>query len=215
MQKCAYCGLDNADDAISCASCGTPLKTPESASLPAFRFRERITTLLGYLTTRQKGAAVALCILVVSLSVCFLASHFHRPRMSETEVVKVANTAAVAEGFYLDEFRQPRADFEFRKRDRTWRVLYWAKIPAPWDPPAPPRRSAHGAPDNFFIIVDDRTKRTDVGMLIPVGVPNSNKTKQLPVIPGVRVLGWYTQRVDGTQPSVHNLSSNTHYIYIK
>ena len=128
---------------------------------------------------------VVLGALLVSAAAYFVASRFHRPRMTEAQVIQIANAAGVSEGFYLDEYNAPHPQSEYRERDRTWRVMYWSKRPAPWDPPAPPRRSAHGAPYSFFVIVDDRTQRTEVGMLVPVGGTKSNKSKQLPVIPGV------------------------------
>jgi hypothetical protein len=117
--------------------------------------------------------------------VCVGSGCSHKPKTTQTDVIQIANAAAAKEGFILSEYKIPDARFEFRGRDWTWMVMYNLKHPTPWGPPVPPPRSAHGAPDLFFVTVDDRTGRARVGMLQPVG-----ESQPISPPPGVTISGY-------------------------
>ena len=75
----------------------------------------------------------------------------HSPKMSEADVVRIANRVAEADGYALTNYMVPEAHYEFVKRDRRWIVFYNAKSP--------------NAPlgSDFLIWVGDKTGATQVG----------------------------------------------------
>src|SRR5262249_32946804 len=109
----------------------------------------------------------------------------HKPKMSQAQVVQVANTAATAQGFILSEYGTPNARFEFPDRDWTWMVMYDLKLQTPWGPRLPAPQSAHGAPQHFFVTVDDRTGTTKLGMLKEAGAAQTIKPPA-----GATILGY-------------------------
>jgi hypothetical protein len=139
------------------------------------------------MTKRQKRVILCLGVLLATSAVYIGSDYTHKPQLSEAEVIRIANGAAEAEGFFLNEYGAPQARFEFPDRDRTWRVLYSLKLPTPWRPPLAKPQSAHGAPNHMFVVVDDKTGHRQVGMLVPVGQGNP-----IPPPAGVQVLGYYT-----------------------
>jgi hypothetical protein len=139
------------------------------------------------MTKKQKQAAICVMLLLGAVGIYIASGYLHRPRMSMFEVIQIAGRAAQAEGFHVSEYQNPDAKFEFPDRNRTWTVIYNLKLPSPWGPPLPKPESAHGAPRHFFVTVDDRTKRTRVGMLQSVG---NERPVSLP--PGAKILGRYT-----------------------
>ncbi len=109
--------------------------------------------------------------------------------MTVAEVNQVANAAAEAEGFRLSEYANPDAKFESLARNRTWMVLFSLKLPTPWGPPPPRPQSAHGAPRLFFVVVDDKTRHTQVGIFQAIGEGRPVKPP-----PGAKIVGYYTNQ---------------------
>ena len=169
MKPCTYCGRENEDTAELCTECGTYLQPSRADDLPRVGIRQRVAELAGRITSKQKRVILCVGVLLIAVAAYIASGYLHRPRMSEVEVIQIANAAAVAEGFRLSEYKAPEARFEFPDRNRTWMVMYNLKLPNPWGPPLPKPQSAHGAPRHFFVVVDDRTRRAQVGMFQRVG----------------------------------------------
>ena len=70
------------------------------------------------------------------------------PKLSESEVVQIANSAAKAAGFKLSNFQKPNVRYERVEKNGTWSVLYDGKEV---------RLGNH-----FDVIVEDATKRATV-----------------------------------------------------
>jgi hypothetical protein len=187
MKACTYCGRENEDTTVLCKECGTNLQVSVADSSTQTSIRHRFAELVGRMSTKEKRVIVCIGMLLAVVVTYRASDHWHRPQMSEVEVIQVANAAAVAKGFRLNEYRAPQARFEYPDRNRTWRVMYDLKLPTPWGPPIPKPQSAHGAPRHIFVIVDDKTRHTRVGMFRAVGAAQ-------PIVPppGVKVLGRYT-----------------------
>ncbi len=189
MRRCNHCGREN-DDAIShCHECGTNLQASPLGPSLFESIQSRVTKvakLASRASNRQK-LLVAISLVLLAAVLAYVASgYLHRPRMSITEVTQVSDAAAEAEGFRLSEYEAPEAKFEFHSRNRTWWVIYSLKLPTRWGPPLPKPRSAHGAPNRFFVIVDDKSKRTQVGAFQAI------ETRQVKLPSGVKVLGYET-----------------------
>ena len=189
MKSCNYCGRTNEDTAVHCSECGTNLQADRPDSLPQISFRNRVATVLGRMTTKQKRLIVCAGVLLIGVAVYIASGYLHRPRMTVVEVIQIANAAAEVEGFRLSEYGKPDAKFEFPDRNRTCMVMYNLKLPTRWGPPLPRPQSAHGAPSHFFVVVDDKTKHTQVGMLQAIGEGEPVKPP-----PGVKILGHYTNQ---------------------
>jgi hypothetical protein len=87
-----------------------------------------------------------LFIITIIISLFFGCSR--SPRLSENEVIAIANNAAERAGHILSEYDKPRAKFNFVSKDSTWTVFYDGKIPAPGN--------------HFMIWVKDQTGETQV-----------------------------------------------------
>lgn len=189
MKPCTYCGRENEGAAVHCIECGTNLQVSPSDSLGPVSIRHRFAELVARMTKNQKRAIVWLGVLLTAVVIYIAPGYLHRPRMSLLEVSQIANAAAEAEGFRLREYRNPDAKFEFQERNRTWTLIYNLKLPTPWGPPLPRPQSAHGAPRHFIVMVNDKTKRTQVEILQAVG---EGEPVELP--PGVKILGYVTNQ---------------------
>lgn len=183
MKHCTYCGRENEDIAVVCTECGTDLQPSGVEDSPRVGIRQRVAELAGRITTKQKRVIACIVVLVAGVAVYIASGYLHRPRMQEAEVIQVANAAAAAEGFRLSEYGSPQARFEYPDRNRTWMVMYNLKLPTPLGPPLPKPQSAHGAPRNFFVIVDDRTRHTQVGMFQRVGTLRGDGAPTQRVVP--------------------------------
>jgi hypothetical protein len=123
-------------------------------------------------------------VLTLATLVAYVASFYlHHPKMSESQVIAIASDAAVTNGFFLNEFDSPHAKFEPWKHNRTSTVTYGVKMVTPWEPPLPARRSAHGAPSHFFVIVSDETGKAIFG--VPGTIIGS--ANPVPPPPGVKI----------------------------
>jgi hypothetical protein len=182
MKECGYCGRDNADDALRCRECGSDLNTPQSATLPRLNILARLANLSRSLSGIQKIFILSSSLFLVCLSAYIASFYLHHPRMSEEQVISIANDAAITNGFFLAEYYAPHAQFEPWKHDRTWVVTYGVKIALPWGPPLPARRSAHGAPRYFLVIVSDKKGHSIFG--IPGAIIGTQKI--LPPPPGAK-----------------------------
>lgn len=69
------------------------------------------------------------------------------PRLSASEVIELANTEARKQGYHLDEYHHPQADYA--EGDGTWSVSY-------------DQTNADGAGNRFSVSVEDKTKKTSV-----------------------------------------------------
>jgi hypothetical protein len=201
MKPCSYCGRQNDEDAVECKECGAALHEPSDGPSALVSIRHRILELARRITKKQKRVMLCLGALLAAIAVYIASGYLHRPQLSEAEVIRVADAAAEAEGFRLNEYGPPRAKFEFPDRDRTWRVMYSLKLPTPWGSPLPKPQSGHGAPNHVFVTVNDKTGHTRVGMLRPVG-PGT----PVPVPAEVKVLGYYTNAQDSIQRSALRVS---------
>jgi hypothetical protein len=166
MKRCSYCGGENEEFAIHCVECGTQLQ-----GTPSISFRHELGKFVARATKEHKYTIIGLGGVFAALAVCIASIYLHRPRLEIAEVVQIANRAAEMEGFRLHEYESPSAKFEFPDRNHAWTVMYNLKLPGPFGPPIPRPKSAHGAPRHFFVIVDDKTKHTQMGMLEPVREP--------------------------------------------
>lgn len=164
MKECGYCGRENADDALHCRECATDLNITQSAPLSSLNILVRLAKLSRSLSKIQKIYILSSSLFLVFLSAYIVSFYLHHPRMSEMQVISIANDAAITNGFFLAEYNSPHAQFEPWKHDRTWVVTYGVKIALPWGPPLPARRSAHGAPRHFFVIVSDKTGHSIFGI---------------------------------------------------
>jgi hypothetical protein len=71
------------------------------------------------------------------------------PRMSQQDVVRVANRAASEAGYKVADYKEPEAHFEFVRKDGSWTVFFVRKPPTP-------------AGGHFQVWVDDKTSKTQV-----------------------------------------------------
>jgi hypothetical protein len=189
MKRCTYCGRDNDDTVVHCEGCGTELRVSASdlSATGGIRFYiAGIAKIIERTTKRQKLIVACSAALLTAVFIYIASDYLHHPRLSVGEVIEVANAAAEADGFLLNEYNIFQTNFEFYSRNRTWTVFYSLKLPTPWKP-LPRPRSAHGAPRDFEVIVDDKTKHTQVGISQVVG---EGQPVKLP--PGVKVLKIYT-----------------------
>jgi hypothetical protein len=69
------------------------------------------------------------------------------PRLSATEVIELANAEARKQGYHLDEYHHPQADYT--EADGAWSVSY-------------DQTNADGAGNRFSVSVEDKTKKTSV-----------------------------------------------------
>jgi hypothetical protein len=72
----------------------------------------------------------------------------HTPRLSEGEVLSIANRAAEAAGADLLQFKKPEAHFEYVSKDYNWSVFYDGLKPT--------------IGNHFLVIVSDTTRNTDI-----------------------------------------------------
>jgi hypothetical protein len=165
MKKCPYCGRgDNADDAATCSECGTDLHPRKTTIFQNLNIKAWLANLSRSLAMWQKVSILALVLTFASLAAYVASFYLHHAKMSETQVIAIASDAAVTNGFFLNEFDSPHAKFEPWKHNRTWVVTFGLKMVTPWEPPLPPRHSAHGAPSQFFAIVSDQTGKVVFGL---------------------------------------------------
>jgi hypothetical protein len=165
MKKCPYCGRDNTTDNTStCNACGTDLNPKQSATFQNLNIRARLANLSRSLAMWQKVSILILVLTIAGLAAYVASFYLHHPMMSESQVIAIASNAAVTNGFFLNEFDSPHAKFEPWKHNRTWIVTFGLKMVTPWEPPLPPRHSAHGAPSQFFAIVSDQTGKVIFGL---------------------------------------------------
>jgi len=87
------------------------------------------------------GLALVLALVATSAS-------GHTPRLTRAEVLMIARRAGQKAGFNLNEFRDPRVEFEFTKKNYTWTVFF------EW-------KTVHFGGD-FLVWVDDRTGKAQV-----------------------------------------------------
>ena len=86
--------------------------------------------------------------IVLMLSLTAASAVAHTPRLTHAQVLKIARSAGEKAGFNLREFREPRVEFEFTKKDYTWTVFFeWKTVPFGGD---------------FLVWVDDRTGKARV-----------------------------------------------------
>jgi len=71
------------------------------------------------------------------------ASPHKKPTMTKADVVAIANAEASRQGYDLEEYETPRAEYEFTANDQTWSVFYEGKEKVPGN--------------HFLIIINDRT----------------------------------------------------------
>ncbi len=109
------------------ASHRSPRRSPTSTRMPSYRLFQ----------------CLALALLMCS------AGCGHSARMSQDDVVKAANSAAVNAGYALAKYGVPKAHYEFVRKDKTWTVFYTMK------PPTPPG-------GHFQVWVEDQTGKTQV-----------------------------------------------------
>jgi hypothetical protein len=69
------------------------------------------------------------------------------PKMSQTDVVRVASQAATDAGYKIGDYKEPEAHFEFVRKDGAWTVFFVRKPPTP-------------AGGHFQVWVDDKTGKT-------------------------------------------------------
>jgi hypothetical protein len=72
------------------------------------------------------------------------------PRLTEAEVIGLANAEASARGFNLDEYRRPQPQYT----DETWSVSY--------DPKSVDANGMGGVGKHFSVTVEDKTKKTSI-----------------------------------------------------
>ena len=88
-------------------------------------------------------------ILCLALVLSFLLTGCaHMPHTAQMSVIQIANRAAMAEGYHLENFETPDAVFEPSEHDHMWSVFY--------------KRKGESSGKNFWILVDDRTGETFV-----------------------------------------------------
>jgi hypothetical protein len=69
--------------------------------------------------------------------------------LSRTEVIRLADAAAVKKGFILADYLPPHVYYQFLKKDTgTWSIFYDGKVPAPGN--------------HFLVLINDRNKTTEV-----------------------------------------------------
>ena|SRR5215831_7961779 len=64
-------------------------------------------------------------------------------RLTEAEVVRIANTAAETKGYRIKDFKAPKLGCKLRNEDLTWTLFYEGKVPA--------------FGDHFWVWVEDQT----------------------------------------------------------
>jgi hypothetical protein len=69
-------------------------------------------------------------------------------KLTEDQVIKLANAAAKRSGYKLEDHEAPKARYEAEGRGGSWYVFYQAKARRPGG--------------HFYVTVDDRTKSTEV-----------------------------------------------------
>jgi hypothetical protein len=72
----------------------------------------------------------------------------HSPRLSEREVIEIAERAARRHGYRLADYSAPKAHFEFAKKDGTWTVFFEGRVPMPGN--------------HFLVWVHDRTRQATI-----------------------------------------------------
>jgi hypothetical protein len=82
------------------------------------------------------------------VTVMLLAGCSHSSKMSQEDVVRLANRAAADAGYKLTDYKAPEARYEFTKKDKTWSVFFDGKAPMPGN--------------HFLVCVDDKTGKTQV-----------------------------------------------------
>jgi hypothetical protein len=198
MRRCPYCGRDNAEGAVYCTQCGTDIRFQED-QVRKLNARANASKLWRTLTSGQKGIIVTAAALLFCTAAVILPKFLHKPKLAEGEVIQVANAALVARGIYPSDYKAPRAQFEWRERDRTWTVFYDLRTPTPWEPRVPAPKTALGAPRHFMVAVDDRTRRTKLSLPSQIG-----GSQDLPSPSGTRFLWKYTQQVEQASPPSSN-----------
>jgi hypothetical protein len=68
--------------------------------------------------------------------------------LSQAQVITIAKNAAEREGIGLTNFADPKAYFEFTKKDKVWSVFFDGKIPMPGN--------------HFLVWVDDQTQQAKI-----------------------------------------------------
>ncbi len=191
MKPCSYCGKENEETTLRCGECGTKLQPLKSATGPSAlqQVLDCIATLRRRMTRTQKRVMVGMAVSLICIAGFLASDYWHRPKMSKADVIRVANVAAVSEGFQLNEYQLQGPYFEFYRRDRIWSVGYILRASAPWEKPVVAPKSAHGAPGFFLVFVGDRTMRAQVETPQKVGV---SKPTKLP--PGVKALGHFSNQ---------------------
>lgn len=86
-------------------------------------------------------SAVAILMLVAGCA--------HSPKMSRSDAVRLASRAATDAGYELADYEEPKAHFEFGRKEGVWTVFYVMK------PPTPPG-------GHLLVWVDDKTGKTQV-----------------------------------------------------
>lgn len=85
---------------------------------------------------------------MIALASCVAGTRSDRPRLTESEVLSLADSAAGRSGEDLTRFEPGEAHFEFVDHDHTWSVFYLGIVQQPGK--------------HFLVIVNDRTKSTKV-----------------------------------------------------
>jgi|ERR1043166_3113217 hypothetical protein len=88
----------------------------------------------------------SLLLLFVAMTSCTTVSD--QPRLTSTEVIRLADAEARRRGYDLRIYQAPRPRFNYVQKDNTWAVFYDEK---------PVNGMAHIGYD-FIVHIDDRTK---------------------------------------------------------
>tara|TARA_B100001094_G_C17726945_1_gene574722 strand:+ start:80 stop:406 length:327 start_codon:yes stop_codon:yes gene_type:complete len=74
---------------------------------------------------------------------------YQRMKLEKSEVVEIAETAIVNQGYEINKYDMTGCHFEYTVRNQTWSVFYEQKAPTP--------PGAH-----FIVLVDDQTRKATV-----------------------------------------------------
>ena len=69
-------------------------------------------------------------------------------KLSQAEVIRLANAAAQKDGRDLTKYEAPEPHYEYLRKDDTWVIFYMRKIPAPGS--------------DFSVRIQDKTKKVEV-----------------------------------------------------
>jgi hypothetical protein len=77
-------------------------------------------------------------------------SDIHRDgaRLSQAQAISIAKKAAERAGYRLTDYEEPRANYEFTKKNKKWSAFFVGRDPKPGN--------------HFLIWIDDQTEKTEV-----------------------------------------------------